>query len=40
MLPGVKKMAKRFNMDAAALDGWLEAARDEYRRITKHSADI
>jgi len=27
-------------MDAASLDGWLKAARDEYRRNTKHSADI
>jgi len=40
MLSGVKRLAKRYNMDAAALDGWLAAARDEYKRNTKHRENI
>jgi hypothetical protein len=40
MLPGVKRLAKRYDMDAAALDGWLVATRDEYKQNTKHRANI
>ena len=40
MLPGVKRLAKRYDMDAAALDGWLNSVRDEYKRNTKRRADI
>jgi hypothetical protein len=40
MLPGVKRLAKRHKMDAAALDRWLDTARNEYRQNTKRSADV
>ena len=40
MLPGVKKLARRFNMNAASLDGWLTAARDEYIRNSEYKANI
>ena len=40
MLPGVKRLAKRYNLDAEALNGWLEAARDEYKRNRKYRSNI
>lgn len=39
MLPRVNTLARHHNMDAAALDGWLEAARAEYQQNMKGSTD-
>jgi hypothetical protein len=40
MLQGVKRLAKHYSIDATALDGWLTAVRDEYKRNTEYSANI
>jgi hypothetical protein len=40
MLPGVKLLAQKHNMDAKALDARLKAARDEHKKNKKRSEDI